>query len=112
MDALRALRELEQFLSQTNRDRFMAQPLEQSFVFHRLVIIGEAMVQLAKEFQSKYPDVPWTSLIALRNRLVHAYFDLDQALLWNAINRGLSQLQGQLALILSEEFPEADISEI
>ena len=105
MDALRALDDLEQFMSQTNRERFMTQPLEQSFVFHRLVIIGEATVQLAREFQLTHPEVPWASLIALRNRLVHAYFDLDQALLWDAVDRGMSSLRGQYAQILQDEFP-------
>jgi len=56
---------------------FLSSRLEQSFVFHRLVILGEAAVALAKTFQGKYPEVPWPRLISLRNRLVHAYFDLD-----------------------------------
>ena len=76
-DALRAISELEEFVAQTNRERFLADRLQQSFVFHRLVILGETAVALAKVFQDKYPEVPWPRLISLRNRLVHAYFDLD-----------------------------------
>jgi uncharacterized protein with HEPN domain len=59
MDALRALDELERFMRQTNRARFMTQPLEQSFVFQRLVILGEVTVQLARVFQLTHPEVPW-----------------------------------------------------
>lgn len=104
-DAIRALDDLAQFLPQTNRDLFMTQPLEQSFVFHRLVIIGESAVQLAKPYQATYPDVPWSSLISLRNRLVHAYFDLDQSLLWDIVERGTTTLREQFAEILRIEFP-------
>jgi len=41
-DALRALAELEEFVAKTSQDHFLVDPLQQSFVFHRLVILGEA----------------------------------------------------------------------
>lgn len=81
-DALQAIAGLEEFVAQTSRERFLADRLEQSFVFHRLIILGEAAGALAKVFQAKYPEVPWPRLISLRNRLVHAYFELDVELVW------------------------------
>jgi len=107
-DALRAISELEEFVAQTNRERFLADRLQQSFVFHRLVILGEAAVALAKVFQDKYPEVPWPRLISLRNRLVHAYFDLDMALVWGIASSYLDELRRQLQHILDTEFPEID----
>src|SRR5258708_5632659 len=104
-DALRAIAELEEFVAQTNRERFLADRLQQSFVFHRLVILGEAAVSLAKVFQDKYPEVPWPRLISLRNRLVHAYFDLDMALVWGIASSHLDELRRQLQRILDTEFP-------
>jgi uncharacterized protein with HEPN domain len=104
-DALRAISELEEFVAQTNRERFLADRLQQSFVFHRLVILGEAAVALAKVFQDKYPEVPWPRLISLRNRLVHAYFDLDMALVWGIASSYLDELRRQLQHILDTEFP-------
>lgn len=104
-DALWALAELEQFVAQTNREQFLANRLEQSFVFHRLVIVGEAAVRLAETFQEKYPEVPWPRLISLRNRLVHAYFDLDLPVVWGLVTTRLDELRKQLDRILRTEFP-------
>jgi uncharacterized protein with HEPN domain len=70
-DALRAIDELDDFVRQTSRERFLSNPLEQSYVFHRLVIFGEAMNRPAGSFQAQYPALPWVQIIALRNRLVH-----------------------------------------
>lgn len=81
-DALQAISELEELVAQTTRELFLRDRLQQSFVFHRLVILGEAAVVLGKTYQTKYPEVPWPRLISLRNRLVHAYFDLDMELVW------------------------------
>lgn len=105
-DALRAITELEEFVAQTTRERFLADRLQQSFVFHRLVILGEAAGALAKVFQEKYPEVPWARLISLRNRLVHAYFDLDMPLVWGIASSQLDELRRQLQRILDTEFPD------
>jgi uncharacterized protein with HEPN domain len=110
-DALRALAELEEFVAKTSQDHFLVDPLQQSFVFHRLVILGEAAVALAKTFQAKHPEIPWPRLISLRNRLVHAYFDLDMPLLWGIASTRLAELRGQLQHILDDEFPSESESE-
>ncbi len=92
-------------MAETNRERFLADPLQQSFAFHRLVILGEAAVALAKVFQEKYPEVPFPRLISLRNRLVHAYFDLDVPLLWGIASTHLNELRRPLQALLEAEFP-------
>jgi uncharacterized protein with HEPN domain len=73
--------------------------------FTWLVILGEAAVALAKVFQEQHPEVPWPRLISLRNRLVHAYFDLDTALVWGIATTHLDELRHQLQRILDNEFP-------
>jgi uncharacterized protein with HEPN domain len=42
-----------------------------------LEIIGEAANSLSKEYQLKNMEVPWRKLIAMRNRLIHGYFDIN-----------------------------------
>jgi len=36
------------------------------------------------------PEVPWRQIIAVRHRIVHAYFDLDWQILWDAANGDIS----------------------
>ena len=58
-------------------------------------------------YQARYPDLPWAQLAGLRNRLVHAYFDLNLPLLWNIASAGSARLEEQFDLILRTEFPYA-----
>lgn len=104
-DAVRALSELQAFTARTNQDQFLASPLEQSYVFHRLVIFGEAIARLAPTLQPKYPELPWGPVVSLRNRLVHAYFDLDLPLLWQIATTKIDEMRAQLQAILHQEFP-------
>jgi uncharacterized protein with HEPN domain len=45
-------------------------------------IIGEAASKISAETRMDYPDIPWRAIIAMRNRLVHAYYDVDHNVLW------------------------------
>jgi uncharacterized protein with HEPN domain len=45
-------------------------------------------------------------LISVRNRLVHAYFDLDMALVWGIASSHLDKLRLQLQRIVDAEFPD------
>lgn len=37
--------------------------------------IGEAAANLSSEVKTAIPSVPWRSIVGMRNRLVHGYFD-------------------------------------
>lgn len=45
-------------------------------------IIGEAASKLSSEAREAMPSIPWASVVAMRHRLVHAYFDIDRTILW------------------------------
>ncbi len=64
-------------------------------------IIGEAAGQVSDETCAKYPSLPWADMIGMRNRLVHVYFDIDLALLWNTVTTDLSLLIAQLEPIVA-----------
>ena len=66
-------------------------------------IIGEAAARTTEETRVKYPSLPWADMIGMRNRLVHAYFDIDLALLWNTVTTDLSLLIAQLEPIVGKE---------
>jgi uncharacterized protein with HEPN domain len=71
-------------------------------------VIGEAANALTEEFQSTHAKVPWREVIALRNRIVHGYFSLDDALIWEISVTQTPALRRQVAAILRAEFPETD----
>jgi len=45
-------------------------------------VLGEAASRVSMETRADAPGVPWSKITAMRNRLVHAYFDIDLDILW------------------------------
>jgi uncharacterized protein with HEPN domain len=48
----------------------------------RLPIIGEAARSISSAFKQAHPEVPWRSMIGLRNLLIHEYFRVDFSRIW------------------------------
>jgi uncharacterized protein with HEPN domain len=66
-------------------------------------IIGEAATKITKETKEKYPEMPWVNIIAMRNRLIHVYFDIDLDRVWDTVTDDLPPLIAKLEKIISAE---------
>ena len=55
---------------------------------HLVLRIGEAAAHVPQATRDRF-DLPWRAIVAMRNRLIHAYFEVDRDLLWQAIEDGL-----------------------
>ena len=54
-----------------------------------LEIVGEAATRVSRTAREKYPQVPWSQIVALRNRLIHGYAAVDLDILWDIIQHDL-----------------------
>ncbi|NEQ65413.1 MAG: DUF86 domain-containing protein [Symploca sp. SIO2D2] len=64
-----------------------------SLALVRLIeIIGEAANNISEPCQVKYAQIPWRQVIGMRNRVIHAYFDVDLDIVWQVITQDLEPL--------------------
>ena len=47
--------------------------------------VGEAASQVSEGVQSHHPQIEWASIVGMRNRLVHAFFDINKDRLWGVV---------------------------
>lgn len=59
-------------------------------------IVGEAASQVSDAGRGELPAVPWPQIVGMRNRLVHACFDVNRSLLWDTVQLALPPLVVQL----------------
>ncbi|MXW23624.1 MAG: DUF86 domain-containing protein [Chloroflexi bacterium] len=59
-------------------------------------IIGEAANTVTEPTRLELPGIPWLEIVAMRNRLVHAYFDINLDIVWQTVQQDLPKLIGQL----------------
>jgi len=66
-------------------------------------IIGEAAYQVSQPTRQQLPEIPWDDIIAMRHRLVHAYFDINLDILWRTVQGDIPPLIETLKGILGPE---------
>ena len=68
----------------------------------RLVaIVGEAANRVSQKTRARTPEIPWRVVITMRNRLIHAYDEIDFEILLKTIRDDLPPLVDQLKIALS-----------
>lgn len=72
-----------------------------------LEVVGEAANFIPKEDQSLYPEIPWSQIVALRNRLIHGYDSVDFDILWQIVTQDLPPLITILEKVIPSENSES-----
>jgi uncharacterized protein with HEPN domain len=70
-----------------------------------LEILGEAAARVPAEERDCRPGIPWGTLIGLRNRLIHAYDQVDFDILWQILSTDLPSLVQELRRCLASIEP-------
>jgi uncharacterized protein with HEPN domain len=81
---------------------FDSSHLVQVWMVHHLMIIGEAVRGIDPAVRAKYPSVPWRQIAGMRNILVHDYFRINQAIVWETVEKHLPALKTEVERILGE----------
>ena len=83
-------------------DAFVADDKTASAVLRKLEIIGEAMEKVPSEIRQKYPQVPWKRMIGMRAQIIHTYFAVDYAVVWDTLKIYIPSLQPIIEQILKD----------
>ncbi len=72
-------------------------------LIQEITIIGEAASKVSAECRASTPQIPWVLITGMRNRLIHAYFDVNLDIIWNTAVKRLPELITQLEQLLTNE---------
>lgn len=77
--------------------------MAQFAIIKNFEIIGEAAYQLPRDFREANSTIEWRKMIAFRHILVHDYYKINTAIVWNAIVYRLEELKRQIEVLLDEK---------
>src|SRR5450756_1793154 len=99
MDVLRAAEKISLYLKGCSVQDFV----KVDAVARNLEIIGEAVTKLPDGFKKEHPEIEWSQITGLRNRIVHEYFGISEDIVWHIVNKELMPLVQQLKPIMRAE---------
>ena len=103
-DMLDSIGRIEQYVSGSDRETFLGDQKTADAVVRNLEIIGEAASRIPETTQSQHVAVEWRKIVGLRNRIVHEYFGVDLEIVWEIIQKDLTDLRLRLSQ-MREDLP-------
>lgn len=84
-DILNAMNRIEEYIVGIDVDTFHEDQMRIDAVVRNLEVIGEAAKYVSDDLRQQYSEVPWKSMIGLRNVLIHEYFGIDEQIVWEIV---------------------------
>jgi uncharacterized protein with HEPN domain len=81
---------------------FMADERTIDAVSLNLQIIGEAVKKIPPELRDRYSQIEWRKIAGLRDTIAHAYFSIDEEILWSIVEAKLTDLRDCVAIIKAD----------
>lgn len=107
-DMLTAAKDVCDFTPGVRYDQYLKDRKLQLAVERSIEIIGEAARRVSQPFRETHPEIPWQSIIALRNVLAHEYAEVKQEAIWLVITENIPDLIQTLEALLTRFPPEKE----
>lgn len=91
-DILAAVRAIAAYTDGMTFEEFVADGRTRDAVVRNLMTMGESVRWIPDVVLGEHPEVPWRTMRGVRNVVVHEYFGIDDAILWETVHGDLPPL--------------------
>jgi uncharacterized protein with HEPN domain len=98
-DILNSIEKIERYTTGMSQYTFVADERTVDAVSLNLQIIGEAVKKMPSELCDRYPQIEWRKIAGLRDAIAHAYFSIDDEIIWDIVETKLTDLRDCVAIM-------------
>lgn len=91
------------YKSKHSLEEAKADPIVYFGLVKHVEIIGEAVYKLTTEYREKHPVLNWGDIERMRHVLVHGYYKIRPAQLWDTIEVDIPTLKPIIEQLIQEE---------
>lgn len=93
---VRAADRIKSYRHGMHRSAFNADARTRDAIERQLGNIGEAAATLSPAFKVAHPSIRWKEIVGMRNHLLHRYWSVNPAIIWDTIKNQVPALANYL----------------
>ena len=101
-DIFTAIEEVASFIAGMTKTEFMRDRKTVNAVIRSFEVIGEAAKKIPESIRKKHPAVPWKRMAGMRDKMIHEYFGVDLAILWQTAKVDIPKLREPIEKLRGE----------
>jgi len=101
-DILDAAGKIETFTRGMSYEEFSGDDKTVYAVTRALEVIGEATTCIPRQVRERYPSLPWSEMAGMRDKLIHAYFGINRAIIWRTVRDDIPPLRPAVQRLLDD----------
>ncbi|MEM8543123.1 MAG: DUF86 domain-containing protein [Cyanobacteria bacterium P01_H01_bin.119] len=102
MDAVKAARLAVEFVKAMDEAIFFQDVRTQSAVLYQIAIVGEAIKRISPGLRQQHPNIPWSAIAGMRDKLIHDYDGVDMQRVWQTLQVSLPAFIDDIQSLLEQ----------
>ena len=100
IDIADSIEKIEGFMEGITLESLRSDQKTQYAVVRGFEIIGEATKNIPAAVKNAHRDIPWSKMMAMRNKLIHEYFGVNIVVIWKTTKEDLPGLKLKIEKLL------------
>ena len=101
-DMLEAAHKIERYTDGMSHEEFVSDEKTVDAVLRNLEILGEASKLIAEDVREHAPEIPWSDMAGMRDKLIHGYATIDLDIVWRTVTEEVPHLRSKLDELFME----------
>lgn len=101
-DIIDAINSTNEFIKDLSFEEFIYDDKTSSAVTRKFEIIGEAANRIPKNIQDKFPEIPWSYMVGMRNKIIHDYDGINLMIVYDSAKNDLNDVLKLLEKIIDK----------
>jgi uncharacterized protein with HEPN domain len=101
-EMLASMDKIERYIGGISYEEFIRNEQLVDAVERNIEKIGEAAAAIPDPIRNHHPEVPWKTIVGLRNKVIHHYFAVDYEVIYQIATKNIPETKGKIAGILRE----------
>ncbi len=91
-DMIEFAEKVQSFTDGMDQDTFVSDALTYDATLRNLELIGEAATHIPDAVRETHSEIPWRTIVGMRNRVAHGYLGIGNDIIWDVIQNDIPAL--------------------